>query len=133
MDKKISQLKLFKNGIILNVGAGNKNIRDSIPLDYPEWNADKDKIPYADESIVGIHCYHFLSMLNIQPKFFKNFKEFLCQAVLPTLWFPIIHHKCNIKTLITKIISVKRHGKYYSKILIMTKMVLNGNLKLVLM
>lgn len=47
-------------GTILNVGAGNKHIIGSIPLDYPDWDADTDEIPYKDGSVSGIHCYHFL-------------------------------------------------------------------------
>lgn len=44
----------------LNVGAGNKVIVGAIPLDYPEWDADKDPISYANESVDVITAYHFL-------------------------------------------------------------------------
>ncbi len=60
MDRTIGHLLDMKDGIHLNIGAGNKKISDTIPLDYPDWDADIDPIPYADESISGIHAYHFL-------------------------------------------------------------------------
>lgn len=47
-------------GLILNLGAGNKHIEGATPLDYPEWDADNNALPYVDESVDGIHAYHFL-------------------------------------------------------------------------
>lgn len=44
----------------LNLGCGNHHIEGAIPLDYPEWDADYDQIPFSDESIDTIHMYHFL-------------------------------------------------------------------------
>lgn len=49
-----------RTGIVLNLGAGEKLIHDTIALDYPEWNAESDKIPWADNCIDMIHCYHLL-------------------------------------------------------------------------
>lgn len=48
------------NGLVLNLGAGKKLIDGSIPLDYPEWNANTMPIPYEDNSVDMIHCYHLL-------------------------------------------------------------------------
>lgn len=50
-------------GRILNLGAGKKSIHGATPLDLPSWDADTDPIPYEDESIAGIHAYHFLEHL----------------------------------------------------------------------
>jgi len=50
--------------IILNVGAGEKDIEGAIPLDYPEYDFDKDEIPYVDNSVDQIHAYHFLEHLH---------------------------------------------------------------------
>ena len=47
-------------GKVLNLGAGKKLIPGSIPLDFPEWNAEVDRIPYQANSVDMIHCYHFL-------------------------------------------------------------------------
>lgn len=50
-------------GTVLNLGAGNKQIQGTIPLDWPDWDAGNDLIPYEDESIDGILAYHFLEHL----------------------------------------------------------------------
>lgn len=61
MDRTIPQLQHFpEEGLILNIGAGKKHVAGSIPLDFPEWDADYQRIPYNDEVVAGIHCYHFL-------------------------------------------------------------------------
>ena len=61
MDRIIqSPLEDNFTGIILNLGAGNKKIAGSIPLDYPEWDADLDDLPFEDETVSMIHAYHFL-------------------------------------------------------------------------
>lgn len=48
---------------LLNLGAGNKNVAGTIPLDWPAWNAETDPIPHSDESVGGIVAYHFLEHL----------------------------------------------------------------------
>lgn len=48
---------------VLNLGAGNKRVGNSVPLDWPNWNAETDSIPYYDESVGGILAYHFLEHL----------------------------------------------------------------------
>jgi SAM-dependent methyltransferase len=48
---------------VLNLGAGNKLIEGTIPLDWPDWNAETDELPWPDESIGGIIAYHFLEHL----------------------------------------------------------------------
>jgi SAM-dependent methyltransferase len=45
---------------ILNLGAGEKTIPGTVSLDWPEWNAETDAIPYGDGSIGGIFATHFL-------------------------------------------------------------------------
>lgn len=47
-------------GLVLNLGAGNKLIKGSIPLDYPAWDANFMPIPYEDNSVDMIHAYHLL-------------------------------------------------------------------------
>ena len=46
-------------GTVLNLGAGNKPIPGTIPLDLPDWNAEEDHIPYEDRSVAGIWALHF--------------------------------------------------------------------------
>jgi SAM-dependent methyltransferase len=52
------------NGLTLNLGAGEKLIKDSVPLDLPEWNGDEDGIPYPEESVANIYALHFLEHLH---------------------------------------------------------------------
>ena len=60
MDRNIPCLVDPPGGLALNVGAGNKVIEGAIPLDYPEWDADKDPLPFDNNEISTIHAYHFL-------------------------------------------------------------------------
>ena len=53
-----------KSGLILNLGPGNKTINGTIPLEYPEWNAETDAIPHPDNSVEQIHAYHFLEHIH---------------------------------------------------------------------
>lgn len=46
--------------VMLNLGAGNKKIAFTTPLDLPEWDADKQDIPYSDGSVAAIYAIHFL-------------------------------------------------------------------------
>lgn len=48
----------------LNIGAGHKLIEGTAVLDYPYWDAETQRIPYADDSVDVIHCYHFLEHIN---------------------------------------------------------------------
>ena len=40
-----------REGLILNLGAGKKLIPNSTPLDYPDWDAETDAIPFPDSSV----------------------------------------------------------------------------------
>ena len=45
----------------LNVGAGTyKTLLNTIDIDFPQWDARHDAIPFSDEFFDVIHCYHFL-------------------------------------------------------------------------
>ena len=60
MIRDVNQLVSSDWGLELNLGAGEKPIDGTIPLDLPEWNADFDAIPYSDKSVQGIWALHFL-------------------------------------------------------------------------
>lgn len=77
MDRRIPKLLDFKEGTILNVGAGNKNIAGSLAIDYPEYDADRDSLPFKDNSIAGIHCYHFLEHINDPVSVLQDFQRVL--------------------------------------------------------
>lgn len=60
MDRILNHIWTAKDGKALNLGAGNKKIEGAVALDYPHWDADKDAIPYDDESVEAIYAFHFL-------------------------------------------------------------------------
>ena len=45
--------------LVLNLGPGNSPIQGAVNLDLPEWDADKDGISFADNTVDQIHAYHF--------------------------------------------------------------------------
>ena len=53
-----------EGSIQLNIGAGHKLIESTTVLDWPEWDAETQRIPYDDDSVDVIHCYHFLEHIN---------------------------------------------------------------------
>ena len=79
MNRHIPTLNFFYSAldIELNLGAGNKKILHATPLDYPDWNADTDHIPYTDGSVSQIHAYHFLEHCKHPVKVLQE-----CQRVL---------------------------------------------------
>lgn len=65
MDREIVDPKpiIPQSGITINLGAGNKKITGAYALDLPEWDGEKDKIPFNSNSVKVIHAYHFLEHL----------------------------------------------------------------------
>lgn len=99
MDREIEEILLFGRGLILNVGAGNKQIYGTIPLDWPEWNADVDKIPYADESIQGIHCYHFLEHCARPERVLMEFQRVLVRGGIVNVVVPFYNSSMQAQDL----------------------------------
>lgn len=64
-------------GFVLNVGAGSKKIEGAVGIDYPEWDADVDDLPYTDECVDGIHAYHFLEHVQDPVKLLLEFQRVL--------------------------------------------------------
>lgn len=63
MSRKVPKLLTELNtSVNLNLGAGSgyKKINGTTPLDYPEWDAENDPIPYEDNSVDSIIALHFL-------------------------------------------------------------------------
>ena len=52
-----------KGDYILDLGAGNNPVPGAIALDYPAWNATRDKIPAKDGKVDHIYAFHFLEHL----------------------------------------------------------------------
>lgn len=51
-------------GDTLNLGAGEKHILGATPLDLPDWDADKQGIPYESESVRKIYAIHFFEHIH---------------------------------------------------------------------
>ncbi len=49
-----------KKGLVLNLGPGEKHIAGALGLEWPGWDAETNAIPFSDNSVDMIHCYHFL-------------------------------------------------------------------------
>jgi SAM-dependent methyltransferase len=47
-------------GPVLNIGCGEKHIVGATHLDLPEWDADKQGIPFSDSHFQTIYALHFL-------------------------------------------------------------------------
>ncbi len=92
-------------GIVLNLGAGEKQIDGAIPLDWPGWDAETDPIPAEDGYVHMIHAYHFLEHLT-QQGVIHTLKE--CHRVLvpkghinivvPYAGFRLAQHDLDHKT-----------------------------------
>jgi ubiquinone/menaquinone biosynthesis C-methylase UbiE len=97
--RDVNEFVDMPNGIILNVGAGNKLIANSIPLDWPLWDADKDIIPYEDNSISGVHCYHFLEHVSDPVKVLQEFQRVLCDGGVLNIVVPYYRSQMNYHDL----------------------------------
>lgn len=78
MNRVIPEFKEIKpEHVQLNVGCGNKVIDGAHNIDYPEWDADKDPLPFKDKSIDVIHAYHFLEHVQCPIKMLLEFQRVL--------------------------------------------------------
>lgn len=82
MARKIPPLLRNENPLStqLNIGAGTyKILRGVINLDFPEWDARTDDIPFPDRTVDVIHCYHFLEHMHpaTSIKILKEFERVL--------------------------------------------------------
>lgn len=48
---------------VLHLGPGNKHIIGTVELEWPDWDAESDKIPYPDNTVGGIMATHFFEHL----------------------------------------------------------------------
>tara|TARA_Y100000310_G_scaffold297008_1_gene329703 strand:- start:327 stop:818 length:492 start_codon:yes stop_codon:yes gene_type:complete len=64
MDRHLPELIPVNGEVILNLGAGNKLISGTIPLDYPGWDGETDDLPFDDEGVDHIFAFHFFEHLN---------------------------------------------------------------------
>ena len=67
MDREFGNFKpidIVWHNTVLNFGAGNKKIEESVSLDYPDWDADSQNIPWPDGSVDDIVAMHFFEHLS---------------------------------------------------------------------
>ena len=121
MLREISELKK-PHGIQLNLGAGEKHITGTIPLDLPLWNADFNHIPYDDQSANGIWMLHFLEHVEDPIKILKECQRVLirggfCNIVVPYYTSNLHHSDLDHKHTFTEQTYKKlfRQKEYYSK------------------
>ena len=107
MDRALPEPLDFPAGITLNLGAGNKKIGDSLPLDLPMWDGDRDPIPFSAGSVAGIHCYHFLEHLDKPIRMLEECHRVLMvggvlNVVVPWYRSRMAFHDVNHKTFWTE-------------------------------
>jgi SAM-dependent methyltransferase len=94
----LREIPSFSHGvgglIKLNVGAGFKDIEDTTILDLPDWNAEIDDIPYADNSVGVIYCFGTLDHIIEIPKLMKEFQRVLAPG--GTLNISVAFYKSNL-------------------------------------
>lgn len=64
-------------GLRLNLGSGHHPIEGCLNMDYPQWDAERDPLPFEDGTVAEIHAYHFLEHLSNPIRMLKE-----CQRVL---------------------------------------------------
>jgi SAM-dependent methyltransferase len=79
IDRTVPDFRRDEPGLALNLGAGRKLIAGTVALDLPEWDADKDPIPYDDETVSAIYAIHFLEHVHDPLALLRE-----CQRVLFT-------------------------------------------------
>lgn len=78
MSRGIPTLLEYEGGLQINIGAGTyKILHNAEPVDYPEWDANIMQLPFEDDSVDVIHCYHFLEHMKNPVKILKDFERVL--------------------------------------------------------
>lgn len=87
MDRILPPFLKSTNGPQINLGYGSKKMPEGVmSIGLPEWDAEKDPLPYKDESVVVIYALHFLEHID---NLFPLMHE--CQRVLkPEGWMNIV-------------------------------------------
>lgn len=77
-----------KSGIVLNVGPGYKEIVGTTEIDFPEWDAEKDRLPYGDDTVGGIFAFGFLEHIRNVTWVLQEFQRVLKDGAPATLMVP---------------------------------------------
>jgi SAM-dependent methyltransferase len=76
-DREVIAWEPDRPGKTLNVGAGSKMILGAGVLDLPGWDAERDPIPFGDESIANIYAIHFLEHISNPVDMLREFQRVL--------------------------------------------------------
>jgi len=93
MDRELPTLLDFPEGVVLNVGAGNKHIPGAVSLDLPDWDANVQPLPYVSDSVAGIHAYNFLEHVERPIDVLAEFQRVL--KVDGVLNVVVPHYRCQ--------------------------------------
>lgn len=64
MKRELGELRDPPGAFIVDIGCGNNPHPDAARLlDYPDWDAENDRLPFADGTVDGIYAFHFLEHL----------------------------------------------------------------------
>jgi SAM-dependent methyltransferase len=94
-------------GYQLNLGAGNYHIKGAVSLDYPDWDADKDPIPYHDGTVSGIWALHFLEHLRDPVAMLREMQRVTYEGAVINILVPhafseMAHHDIDHKHTFTE-------------------------------
>lgn len=70
---------IHPEGRWINLGAGRAHLPGSVSLDLPQWDGEKDPLPYADNSVDHITAFHVLEHFS-GPDAIRVLRE--CERVL---------------------------------------------------
>jgi len=69
---------IYNYGDQLELGPGKSPCKHAnFRLEYPEWDADKDDIPYSDSVFDIVHAYHFMEHVKDPIRLFKEISRVL--------------------------------------------------------
>ncbi len=74
--------------LALNVGCGKSIIKGAIGIDYPEWDADKQPLPYRDSSVGCIYAFHFLEHVREPVRVLQDFQRVLVKGGVVNIVVP---------------------------------------------
>ena len=77
-DRTIPGFETAPGGVLrLNLGAGVKKIAHTVALDLPEWDSDRNDLPYSDNTVSAIYAFHLLEHVSNPVRLLRE-----CQRVL---------------------------------------------------
>lgn len=63
MKREVPDILVPEGGRAIELGPGGNPVPGATGLDLPEWDGDREPLPFPDGSVAVIHAYHFLEHL----------------------------------------------------------------------